>query len=93
MKTYGEVEVYLLLHAQLTSALDNCQRSSLRSDRFTPGTNWIVEWVDLRACLDAVAIRRISVPAEVRTQIVQPVGLNYRGSLKCSLCIIRKQIG
>jgi hypothetical protein len=52
MKTYGGVDVYILIF--LTSALVGGEWSASRPGRFTPregalGTHWIRGWVDLTA--------------------------------------------
>jgi hypothetical protein len=67
----------------LTSALDGGEWSASRPGRFTPrerapGTQWIGDWVDPRAVLDA-AVKRITPSphreSNPRTPIVQPVSL------------------
>jgi hypothetical protein len=62
VKTYWGVEV--LLHASLTSALDEGELSDSCPGRFTPreripGTHWIRDWVVPRAGLDAMRKRKI----------------------------------
>jgi hypothetical protein len=62
MKAYEGVEVQL--HVFLNSALDGCEWSAARPDSFTPGertagAHFLGGWVDPRACLNAVAKRKI----------------------------------
>jgi hypothetical protein len=77
MKRYWGVEVQL--HAFLTSELDGGEWSASRPGRFTPrerapGTHWIGGWVGPRADLDAVAMKKISIPASNRTLEPRPSG-------------------
>jgi hypothetical protein len=62
MKTYGGLDVYI--HVFLTSALVGGDWSDSRPGRFTrgeraPGTHCIGGWVDPRAGLDDVEMRKI----------------------------------
>jgi hypothetical protein len=50
--------IKIQLHTSLTSVLDRGEWSASRCGRFTPGTHWIEDWVDLRAGLDQMAKRR-----------------------------------
>jgi hypothetical protein len=61
MKAYRGVDVYI--HIFLTSALVGGEWSTSRLGRFTPGerapgTHWIGGWVDPRAGLDDLEMRK-----------------------------------
>jgi hypothetical protein len=65
MMTCGRVEIQL--HGFLTSALDGGEWSASRPYRFIPGeratnAHWTGGWADSRVGLDAVAMRKISLP-------------------------------
>jgi hypothetical protein len=65
MKTNGEVEA--LLHAFLTSAMDEGEWSTSCHRNFTPGEitpiiHWRGGWMGLRADLDIVTKRQIPFP-------------------------------
>jgi hypothetical protein len=60
-------------HILLASALAGGERSASRPDRFNPGerapyTHWIVGWVDPRAGLDEVEMRKFLTLAEIELQ-------------------------
>jgi hypothetical protein len=72
----GGVEVQL--HAFLTLAIDGGECSASRSGHFTPkviSSHYPGGRVGFRACLDAVAKKKIPIfaPSENRTPVVQPV--------------------
>jgi hypothetical protein len=78
MKTYGEVDVYILIF--FISTLAGGKWSVSRSSRFTrgeraPGTHWIGGWVDLRAGLDYVENWKFLLPPGFE---LQPLGRSTR---------------
>jgi hypothetical protein len=84
MKAYWGVEVQL--HAFLTSALDGGELLASRPGRFTPRertplTHFIGGWVDPRAGLNVVVIRKFPAPTWTRTQIIQAVAQPYTTEL------------
>jgi hypothetical protein len=87
-RSTGGVEVYL--HACLTSTLEGGECSASRPARFTPREKsssiyWTGGWLRPRACLDAVAKRKIAATAGNRTPVIRAVAqsLYWLSYLSC----------